>query len=339
MGDPALVSLRRVVAWYFAHVYGVTEGPGVLPFYCDPSRVGRFAVEPEALAGGYEEALFRLLVALSMYQARRDVVIMAQQRRMTSAAVTPLSSPRRLRQLVKATNCERFGSAEGFDAGCDVAKVRGMVDCGWRPGAACHVKEATVAFRRMGDSGKLPTSAWLHLGKNAGLRSVLAEVLEASPDPARRAELLVARLERVHRVGRKLATLFVAAVSTPALAPGLTPWFPAVDGNSLVVVDTHVARAIDVLRPAGAARTYDARTRWLKMQAGRLDLREFRPDVPGHAPRLIQQSLYAFGSKSNRTRAGDECAAQTTPCNSCEVSLCPFTRAARSRPQHRRRST
>ena len=39
------------------------------------------------------------------------------------------------------------------------------------------------------------------------------------------------------RVGRKLATMFVSALSTPALAPGLTPWFPDIDGNELVVVD------------------------------------------------------------------------------------------------------
>jgi hypothetical protein len=240
---------------------------------------------------------------------------------------------------VRAMNCKRFASAASFDLGCDVVKVRDVVDCGCRPGAACHVKDATVVLRRMGDSGKLPTSAWLHLWKNDGLRSSLAEVFDATPDPARRAELLVARLERVHRVGRKLATMFVAAVSTPALAPGLTPWFPAVDGNSLVVVDTHVARAIDALRPPGLARTYNARTRWLKTQAGRLDLREFHPNVPGYAPRLVQQSLYAFGSKSNRTHAGDECAGRDAPCNTCVSNLCPFTRAALSRPQHRRRSS
>src|SRR5208283_2884813 len=43
--------------------------PGVLPFYCDPDRVGRFAVDPRALAAGEDNALFKLFVGLSMYQA------------------------------------------------------------------------------------------------------------------------------------------------------------------------------------------------------------------------------------------------------------------------------
>jgi hypothetical protein len=60
--DSAFISLRRVVAWYFTHVYGRTEGPNALPFYCDPGRVGRFAVDPVALSAGKDEALFKLFV-------------------------------------------------------------------------------------------------------------------------------------------------------------------------------------------------------------------------------------------------------------------------------------
>lgn len=322
--ETPLASLQRVVAWYFAHIYGVTEGPGVLPFYCDARRVGRFAVEPRALAAGKDDALFKLFVGLSMYQARRDVLIMRQQRAMSAATVAKFASRQRLRQLVAKTDCDRLTSAAAFDPGCDVAKIEGVVDCGYRPGLACPVKDATVELRRMGDSGKLPTSAWLHHWKEGGLKAVLGEVFEAERDPARRADLLVARFARVHRVGRKLATLFVAAVSTPALAPGMTPWFPAVDGAALVVVDTHVARAIDALRPAGAPLTYEARVRWLKRQAARLDLREFHPSVPSYAPRLVQQALYCFGSRSNRTEGGDECLGRSSPCAACVPRLCPF---------------
>jgi hypothetical protein len=322
--ETSLASLRRVVGWYFEKVFSVSEGPGVLPFYCDPSRVGRFAVEPEALALGKDSALFRLFVGLSMYQARRDVVIMRQQRAMTSATVANLAGPRRLRQLVSKTDCDRLASAASFDEGCDLSKVDGVVDCGRRRGVACHVKDASVALRRMGDSGKLPTSAWLHHWKDGGLRAVLAEVRDAEQDPAVRADLLVERFARVHRVGRKLATLFVAAVSAPALAPGLTPWFPAVDGHALVVIDTHVARAIDTLRSTRQPRSYEARARWLKRQAARLDLHEFDRHVPAYAPRVVQQALYTFGSKSNRTSGGDECAGRAAPCTNCVRNLCPF---------------
>ncbi|MBK6849138.1 MAG: hypothetical protein IPG96_16935 [Proteobacteria bacterium] len=128
--------------------------------------------------------------------------------------------------------------------------------------------------------GKLPTSAWLRLWKAGGVREVLAEVCRDEASPTMRAALLVERFARVHRVGRKLATMFVSALSTPALAPGLTPWFPDIDGNDLVVVDTNVAQAVDALREQGAPKTYDARERWVRKQAAQLDLREFRPDLP-----------------------------------------------------------
>jgi hypothetical protein len=134
----------------------------------------------------------------------------------------------------------------------------------------------------------------------------------------------VERFARVHRVGRKLATMFVSALSTPALAPGLTPWFPGVDGNDLVVVDTNVARAVDALREPGAAKTYDARERWVREQAARLDLREFRPDLPSYSPRLVQQALYAFCAKSNRVARADACSGRAAPCAGCAPALCPF---------------
>ena len=308
--ESAPASLRRVVTWYFAHVYGVREG--------------RFAVKPEALAAGRDDALFRLFVGLSMYQARRDVVIMQQQRTMTAVVVASLSSSRRLRQLVARSACDRLASAAVFDAGCDVAKESGGIDCRHRPRLACHVKDATGELRRMGDSGKIPTSAWLHAWKDGGLRPMLDEVLEATPDPVRRADLLVERFECVHRVGRKLATMFVGAISTPALAPGLTPLSPAIDGHSLVVVDTHIMRTLDRLRPATAPRSYEARARWVKRQAARLDLGDFHPGVPSYAPRLVQQALYHFGSRSNRVHVRDPCAGRTTPCGECVARLCPF---------------
>ncbi|MBI2570904.1 MAG: hypothetical protein HYV63_28200 [Candidatus Schekmanbacteria bacterium] len=64
------------------------------------------------------------------------------------------------------------------------------------------------------------------------MRKVLADACAEEGTPTKRAELPVDRVARIHRVGRKLATLLVSALATPALAPGLTPWFPAVDATS-----------------------------------------------------------------------------------------------------------
>jgi hypothetical protein len=316
-------STAAVVAWFLAQ----ESVHSARPFYCDPRRVGAFALDPERLAEGADDAVFQLFVTLSMYQALRDVVIARQQRSLPRASMRVVADAAFLKRSIIRHACPALRSIETFDGGCDVAKDGDAVDCGTCPGTACHVKEATRIFNRMGDMGKLPTSAWLRLWKGGGLRALLDEVCSAEPSPARRAALLVERFAAVHRVGRKLATMFVSAMSTPVLAPGLTPWFPEIDGNDLVVVDTNVARAVDALREPGAAKTYDARAAWVREQAARLDLRKFKPDLPAYSPRLVQEALYAFCSKSNRSARADACASRSAPCTGCVPTLCPFTGA------------
>ena len=323
--------LAEVVRWYLREQYGCVEGPGTLPFYCDPERVGFFAVAARDLAAGDEAAVFRVFVTLAMYQALRDVVIMNQQRGLPLEVVQRLADVVRVQVAMGDQDCWAL-RAGTFERSCDVLKDGRGIDCTRAPGLHCHVKDATAAFNRMGDMGKLPSSAWLRIWKEGGSRKVLADVCREEQSPSKRADLLVERFASVHRVGRKLATMFVSALSTPALAPGLTPWFPEIDGNELVVVDTNVARAVDALRP-GASKTYDARAGWLRDQAARVDLREFRPDVPSYSPRLVQQALYAFCSKSNRVARGDPCAATPGPCEGCAPTLCPFVPAPA--PRHR----
>lgn len=318
-------SLRIVVSWYLRNVYGVVEGPGTLPFYCDFDRVGSFAVTPEDLAAGSDEALFRLLVTFSMYQALRDVVIMAQQRSLSHTATRALVDLSFLRRTVAKHQCSLLLTVDSFDEGCNVSKNDDVVDCLAWPGEKCHVKNATALFNRMGDMGKLPTSAWLRHWKQGGLHKVVADACRLESSATKRAGLLVERFMQIHRVGRKIATLFVSALSTPALAPSLTPWFPNIDGNELVVVDTNVARAVDKLRVNGAARTYRAREEWVRAQAAWIDLREYRSNLPAYSPRLVQQALYTFCSKSNRAQRGDPCAETATSCAECVPILCPFS--------------
>ena len=301
---PVAPELHRILGWYFANVYGRREGPGILPYYCDPARVGSFAVEPAALAAGHPHALFRLFVCMSMYQARRDVVIMAQQRAMPRAAVAMLTSASLIGRMAKKIDCGFLGSGDAFDSGCDVHKADGHADCGHRPGLACPVKFATEVFRRTGDMGKLPVSAWLHLWRGRRFATEALSEVAMINEPSERAVMLVHELSRVYRVGRKLATMYVSALSTPAMAPGLTPWHPTMDGNALVVVDTNVQQVVDRLRGCGP-KTYQARADWIRRQAGTIDLRAFRADLPAYSPRLVQQAVYAFRSKSNRRANGE----------------------------------
>ncbi len=319
--------VRRASAWYFG---SNRSHESEIPFYCDPQRVGTFAVVQNELAAGGDEALFRLFVTLSMYQALRDVVIMRRQRALPCASVRVVADAGFVKRAIAGHECRALLSPDAFQTSCDVSKSGTAIDCGRCPGAPCHVKDATAAFNRMGDMGKLPTSAWLRLWKDGGVRGVLADVCRVERAPTKRAELLVERIARVHRVGRKLATMFVSALSTPALAPGLTPWFPDIDGNELVVVDTNVARAVDALREPGAPKTYETRTRWVCEQAAAVDLREFGPELPRYSPRLVQEALYVFCSKSNRVAAGDACASAAYPCLACVPAICPFSPAGLS---------
>jgi hypothetical protein len=329
-------AVGSAVAWYFRNLYGVCEGPGSLPFYCDPDRVGAFAVVPERLASGTDDAIFRVFVTLSMYQALRDVVIMQQQRSLPHAAMLALADASYMQSSITKHGCPVLRSAESFEEQCNVSKRGGVVDCGRQPGARCHVKDASRAFNRMGDMGKLPTSAWLRFWRAGGMSRVLTDVYRADGSPRRRALLLVDRFTRVYRVGRKLATMFVSALSTPALAPGLTPWFPEIDGHELVVVDTNVARAAEVFLAPGEPKTYDAREQWIREQAAQLDLRKFRPNLRRYSPRLVQQAITAFCSKSNRISRGDACVGRTTTCPDCAPDICPFRPTApqlgRTRP-------
>lgn len=321
-----LRATTAIVRWYFDA--GRVEG---VPFYCDPARVGSFAVEPAELAVGASAAIFRLFITLSMYQALRDVVIMSQQRSLTRSSVRTVADIATVKRSIARHACPTLRSIEAFEQGCDVRKDGDDIDCGVRPGVVCHVKDATRVFNRMGDMGKLPTSAWLRLWQRGGMQALLTEVCREEPSPTKRAEILVRRFAAVHRVGRKLATMFVSTLSTPPLAPGLTPWFPDIDGNELVVIDTNVTRAVDALSAPGGAKTYDARERWVREQAAKLDLRVWGPNLPAYSPRLVQEALYAFCSKSNRVARRDACAERGAPCAACAPTLCPFAPPSDSR--------
>jgi len=314
-----LNTLRPAVAWYFAHVYGRIEGPNVLPWYCDPARSGRLAVAPEPLAAGDPDALFKLFVAFSMFQARRDTVILAQQRAMTAREADALVSASYVERVIASSPCEALKSPD-FASQCTVDLRESHVDCRSMPGQPCHVKDATRALKRTGDMGKIPSSAWIHAWSGEKLARTIVIVGGAARE--KRGALLIQHFSGVHRIGEKLATMFVSALSTPALARGLTPWFPLIDGNQLLVIDTNVARAVDTL--GCPVKTYRGRAAWLRRLANRLDLAEFNSDVPRRSPRLVQQALFMFCSRSNRKSRVDPCSTRITPCDGCSPELCPF---------------
>ena len=322
-GAEALQAVKRIIKWYFETVYGVVEGPGVLPFYCDVARVGHFAVPPKDLAAGREAALFRLFVMMAMYQARRDVLVMALQRSLPETAVDGLSGRSTLLRAVQSSSCPCFSDARRFDRECSVRKQGGVALCDHLPTSECHVKSATLWMRRTGDMGKLPTSALLHHWRGRGISGEFEKACSTDEDPTRRARVLVDSLSRVYRVGRKLATMYVSALSVPSLAPGVTPWYPEIDGSQLVVIDTNVAHVARVLQPRMPGRRSETES-WIRDLATRIDLREFYRGLPRTSARLVQQSMYHFRSRSNRISRGDQCAQQANRCVLCVDDVCPM---------------
>jgi len=183
------------------------------------------------------------------------------------------------------------------------------------------VKDATVMIRRMGDMGKLPTSAALVLSGGFGQR--FREIEEAVTAPSERAHMWVDALTRIHRIGVKLATMFVSALAVDELTPGFSPWSPDVCARELVVVDTNVGHVIDLLAPSIEC-SYQAKANWLVRAASTIDLRRRGWSLPHRSPRLVQQALYWFRSASNRRAAGDPCVSggcgSACPMRAC----CPF---------------
>lgn len=296
-----------------------------LPFYCDPTVVGHCVVDPEKLAAGDERALFKLFVVLSMFQALRDVIIARQQRSLSVRTVRRAFALTSIERQCNRHTCSAFEDPGGVHRACDVYKTGNVVDCRTMPGEPCPVKHASGAFNRMADLGLLPVHAWQHTWRKGGLRDVLERTIAQTASPSDRAGRLVAHFGAIHRVGRKLATLFVSAVSTPALADGLTPWYPAVDGSDLVVVDTNVARAVDRMRGQRGRGTYEDRVRWIRVQAAAMAFSAASDQPSVYSPLVISEALYAFCSKSNRSAGSDRCSERATPCDGCARRICPFT--------------
>jgi hypothetical protein len=319
-----LAKLERIVSWYARAAYERWEGGSCVPFYCDPRRVGGFAVDAGALARGTDRALFQLLVTFAFYQARRDVDIMTLQRSMPRRTVAALSDTRRLQVLVEQSRCELVASSVSFDR-CSVTRdfERDRGWCEHRPRTPCHVKDASVAMRRMGDMGRVPTSAYLHLREAGGFGALFEGVARETRSPIRRAGLLVERIARIYRIGPKLATMFVSAISAPELARGLTPWAPAVQGSMLVLIDANVSHVISAIAPR-APRQYEARAAWLRTMAAKVDLKRIHRNWPKTSPRLVQQAIYLFRSRSNRLAYGDPCRHLQDGCAACVPEVCPF---------------
>lgn len=317
---------RSVTGWYMRAYYRTADDVGVPEMFCRRDRVGHFAVDRAALAAGRPEALFRLLVTMTMFQRRSDAQIMRVLRGIERDDANEMTDARRLLVLADG-GCQHAQSLEAMLDRCDLGKCpdtkRGI--CGQRPKMDCHLKRHTELLKRYGHFGKVPTSAALTLRAHgvADLSDLQVRIWDIHSDPHARAVALEEALSRSWRISEKIAAMYLSAVTNRDLSGDLAPWADGVDADHFVVIDSNVDLFLKSIGYEGPM-TYRARRAFVQALAARIHLDELRPGVRRYNPRLVQQALYMFMSESNRRESAADCSRQSP--SSCR--RCPRTLAA-----------
>lgn len=298
--------------------------------FCRPDRVGHFAVDPGALSSGDGDALFRLLVTMTMFQRRSDLQIMRVLQGIREGDARELTDAARLLRLADSTDCPHASDLRALTKDCDLVKDpstrRGS--CRSRPDTACHLKRHTELLKRYGHFGKVPTSAALALRANgAATLPRLKERIWARVDcPRGRALALQDAISRSWRVSDKISAMFLSAVTNRDLSGDLAPWADGVDTSHFVVIDSNVDLFLKAIGYQGA-RTYRKRREFLQALSKGVRLDEDGSGMQPYNPRIVQQALYMFMSESNRRASERDCSHEAPQgCSRCPTTLsrvCP----------------
>lgn len=310
-------------AWYLRLYHDTPDDPGVARMFCDPERVGAFAVRPEALAAGEPRALFRLLVATTMFQRRADLQIERVLRGISAQDVEALTDPDALLAAADANPCPRARSLTALLTECDLTKdpQTALGTCAASPGTPCDLKRHTVLLKRYGHFGKVPTSLALTLREHgvADLAALRQRALDEATDPADAAARLESMLRRSWRVSDKIAAMALSMLTNPDLSPGLAPWSEGLDWSGYVVIDSNVDLFLRRVQFAGPW-TYAARRAFILALAARIDLSALKPGLRPYNPRLVQQAMYLSQSVLNRKARPRDCAhVEPAPCGVCAL--------------------
>lgn len=316
---------RAVTAWYLESYYGTPEDVGLPAMFCREDRVGHFAADAKALAAGDGDMLFRLLVTMTMFQRRSDRQIMRVLQGIAEQDAREMTDAETLLEFSDSLTCPNVGDLSALKERCDLAKdpvsKRGV--CNTHPKTPCHLKRHTELLKRYGHFGKVPTSAALTLRTN-GVKS-LAElkdrIWEDTECPTERAMALEQAISHSWRVSKKIAAMFLSAVTNRDLSRSLTPWSAGVDTSHFVVIDSNVDLFLKAVGYAGP-RSYEARREFIQTLSRKVNLDEHRAEMQRYNPRIVQQALYMFMSESNRRASDHDCShASPSACASCSSTL------------------
>lgn len=324
-----------VVRWYLRLYFDTPHDPGVTARFCDPAVVGAWAVDAAALRAGEPDALFRLMVATTMFQRRQDQQILRILRATPLAAVQDLSDPRLLLAGAERSGCPALASNDALLGTCDLTKdpKTKLGVCTHRPTIRCGPKEHTVWLKRYGHFGKMPTSAALVVRESGAgdLRGLYERTLLAHRTRGQRSAALEAELSLVWRINQKIACMFLSAISNPDLARGIAPWAAGLDWRHFVVVDSNVDLFLGAIGYRGGS-SYDARRAFIRALAGEIDLRAEGGRTRADNPRLVQQAMFVFMSEANRRASLNDCShARPLSCERCPPNLsrrCPLNSVA-----------
>ncbi len=327
----------QAVRWYVENHHGTPTDQGVTRTFCDPARVGAFAVTLEGVARRDSAELFRLIVAVAMFQRRQDAQIIRILGGMTEADSAEVSSMQRLLALASRSECEHTKTLDGLLSSCDLTKTpktkRGS--CRANTSVQCHLKRHTVLLRRYGHFGKVPTSIALAVRESGevDISAMLDAAAAREATPNARARAMIAALSRAWRVSEKISSMFLAMVWNPDLTPGVTER-DDVDWRHFIVIDSNTDLFLSSIGYDGLG-TYEARRAFIRAISKEVDLSALHPALRRDNPRIIQQAMYLFMSESNRRGIPTDCMRRRSEacprCPSVLRSRCPVGDRAKRR--------
>jgi len=303
-------SVRAIVDWYIRNYWKKAHDGGLFPWLSSRDQLGEMAVSIESVLNGGDQGLFKVLIVLSMFQRLRDTFVTRILRSFSEEAAAELTNPGFLLDLAKSSGCPHSATQESLRNVCDLMKdgATRLGACSTNPNCPCYLKRHTVLLRRYGHFGKVPTSAALALSEDWGgsLTALKARVFQGHEDPLARAKVLEREICRVWRIDKKVACMFLSAVSAPDLGLETPPWQVGIDWTWFLPIDVNIDRFLHNVGWSGPW-TYEARRKAIHSLSEKVRLGLIKSGLKDYNPRLVLQAINRFMSKSNRREAPSDC--------------------------------
>jgi hypothetical protein len=289
------------------------------------------AVDSHAVELGDERALFKSLITLAMFQRLKDTLVAQILRSLPQAEAEELTDAGRLYLLASGSGCPHTASQESLLKVCDLTKdpVSRLGKCSVNQSCSCYLKRHTVLLRRYGHFGKMPTSAALALYESWGgsFLALRTRIFQEHGNPLARAKALEVELSRVWRVDKKVACMFLSAISAPNLGLKAPPWEEGMDWTWFLPIDVNIDKFLLAVGWTGPW-TYEARRQAILSISKEIPLGSLKAGLRDYNPRFVLQAINRFMSRPNRREAISDCSrlapASCADCPTPLAAICPL---------------